>query len=90
MNVENSLENEALSFHWHGMWQRGTPWMDGASMVTQCATLPGESFTYRFFAEVRGCGCGCVWRVCVWLWLCVARGCELLWLAVCVYVCEWL
>ena len=65
MNVYNSLENEAVSIHWHGMWQHGTPWMDGTSMITQCPILPSNSFTYRFIAQVCACtavNCVCVWR----------------------------
>ena len=45
--VKNGLSNEALTIHWHGMIQKNTPWMDGASMVTQCPINPGDSFLYR-------------------------------------------
>ena len=54
VDVFNALVNEPTSMHWHGLYQRGTPWMDGVSMVTQCPILPGESFTYRFVAEPAG------------------------------------
>lgn len=54
INVRNTLENEAVSIHFHGLYQRGTPWMDGVSMITQCAILPNSNFTYRFIADVRG------------------------------------
>jgi FtsP/CotA-like multicopper oxidase with cupredoxin domain len=54
VNVYNALANEATTMHWHGMYQHGTPWMDGVSMVTQCAILPGEAFTYRFVAGASG------------------------------------
>eukprot|EP01043_Picozoa_sp_COSAG02_P003496 COSAG02_NODE_85_length_39411_cov_50.018493_23_plen_451_part_00 len=50
----NKLDNAATTLHFHGMYQRGTPWMDGVSQVTQCAVLPGASFTYRFVAEPAG------------------------------------
>ncbi|KAJ3332656.1 hypothetical protein HDU93_009004 [Gonapodya sp. JEL0774] len=36
------------SIHWHGMHQRGTPWMDGAAGVTQCLIQPGATFVYTF------------------------------------------
>lgn len=52
--VKNGLSNEAFTIHWHGMIQKNTPWMDGASMVTQCPINPGDSFLYRFKAEPRG------------------------------------
>ena len=30
------------------MFQRGSPWADGPSMVTQCPVKPGCNYTYRF------------------------------------------
>ncbi|PAN27573.1 hypothetical protein PAHAL_5G089200 [Panicum hallii] len=37
-----------VTIHWHGVFQRGTPWADGPSMVTQCPIRPGSRYTYRF------------------------------------------
>lgn len=37
-----------VSIHWHGIWQKGTPWMDGVSGITQCPIPAGASFTYSF------------------------------------------
>ncbi|KAJ0984121.1 hypothetical protein J5N97_002477 [Dioscorea zingiberensis] len=37
-----------LSIHWHGMFQKLTPWADGPVYVTQCPILPGHHYTYRF------------------------------------------
>ncbi|XP_056008379.1 uncharacterized protein LOC125665694 [Ostrea edulis] len=54
IQVHNDMVNEAVTFHWHGMFQNGTPWMDGVSMVTQCPILPGQMFTYEFRANPRG------------------------------------
>jgi len=54
VHLHNMLHNAATTIHWHGMYQRGTPWMDGVSAVTQCAVLPGERFDYRFVAEPAG------------------------------------
>jgi len=34
------------------VFQRGSPWADGPSMVTQCPVKPGCNYTYRF--NVRG------------------------------------
>ena len=28
VHVQNNLTSEGISIHWHGMHQRGTPWMD--------------------------------------------------------------
>ena len=50
----NGLQNDAVTIHWHGMYQRGTNYMDGVSQITQCPTSPGQSFEYRFIAEPAG------------------------------------
>ena len=42
------------TIHWHGMKQAGTPGMDGAVGVTQCAIPPKSQMTYRFKAEPAG------------------------------------
>lgn len=49
-----SLPEEGTAIHWHGIPQRETPWMDGTPGVAQCPIAPGESYTYRFRAEVYG------------------------------------
>jgi len=36
------------SIHWHGIDQHTTNSADGASFVTQCPIIPGNSFEYRF------------------------------------------
>nr|XP_034309131.1 L-ascorbate oxidase [Crassostrea gigas] len=52
--VRNHLSNEVFTIHWHGMHQKHTPWMDGASMVSQCPIGPGQNFMYRFKADPAG------------------------------------
>ncbi|KAK3576109.1 hypothetical protein CHS0354_028008 [Potamilus streckersoni] len=54
VRVKNSLRSEATTIHWHGLHQRGRPWMDGVPFVTQCPILPGQTFTYEFLAEPKG------------------------------------
>ena len=55
VRVTNLLPNASTSMHFHGIDQRGTPWMDGVSGVTQCGIPPGESWTYEFvLAGQRG------------------------------------
>ena len=44
----------ASSVHWHGMFQKGTPFMDGVPGVSFCGILPGKSFLYNFTAEPAG------------------------------------
>ncbi|KAH9446165.1 hypothetical protein Pst134EB_023980 [Puccinia striiformis f. sp. tritici] len=45
--VQNDLDVD-VSIHWHGIWQTGTPWMDGVTGVTQCPIPAKSSFTYKF------------------------------------------
>ncbi|KAJ9545276.1 hypothetical protein OSB04_024983 [Centaurea solstitialis] len=37
-----------LTIHWHGVFQRLTPWADGPEFVTQCPIRPGGNYTYKF------------------------------------------
>jgi L-ascorbate oxidase len=49
VNVKNKLRSQRVTtIHWHGLYQKRSPHMDGASMITQCPILPMESFQYRF------------------------------------------
>ena len=54
VNVQNELYGEPTSIHWHGITQKGTPSMDGVSMLTQSPILPQTSFQYRFKANDPG------------------------------------
>ncbi|KAJ3265723.1 hypothetical protein HDU76_012027, partial [Blyttiomyces sp. JEL0837] len=40
--------NVSTSIHWHGMFQKGNPWMDGPAGATQCPIPPGGTYTYQF------------------------------------------
>ena len=53
IDVWNRL-NVPSTLHWHGMRQGGTPDMDGAVGVTQCAIPPGYKTTYKFEANPAG------------------------------------
>ncbi|KAG5722008.1 Laccase-1 [Termitomyces sp. T112] len=52
LNVINRLTDvtmlKSTSIHWHGLFQKGTPWADGPSFVSQCPIAPGNSFLYTF------------------------------------------
>nr|AID59409.1 laccase 6 precursor [Cerrena sp. HYB07] len=52
LHVINELDNPDMlretSVHWHGFFQRGSSWADGADSVTQCPIPPGHSFHYQF------------------------------------------
>jgi iron transport multicopper oxidase len=46
--VNNKLETQSTGLHFHGINQKGSNIMDGASRVTQCPIPPGSTFTYTF------------------------------------------
>ena len=48
IRVRNKLTSEAISVHWHGFHQEGTPWMDGVGFISQPPILPGAYFDYVF------------------------------------------
>ena len=54
VHVKNNLTSEGISVHWHGMHQRGTPWMDGVGQVTQCPIGPQSTFSYKYTATPSG------------------------------------
>ncbi|KAF2089185.1 multicopper oxidase [Saccharata proteae CBS 121410] len=47
VHVHNQAVN-ATSFHWHGIYQNGSNWMDGTVGITQCPIAPGANMTYEF------------------------------------------
>ncbi|CAF3144343.1 unnamed protein product, partial [Rotaria sp. Silwood2] len=53
IRVINKLA-QPTTVHWHGMFQIGTPDMDGAVGITQCAIPPSGEMTYRFRAYPAG------------------------------------
>ena len=53
INVTNNLGKEAITLHWHGQHVNGTSgsqnqFSDGVPFITQCPTLPSNSFVYDF------------------------------------------
>lgn len=55
VNVDNQMQGgEGLAIHWHGIHQRGTPFMDGVPMVTQCPIPSHSTFQYKFKASHPG------------------------------------
>jgi len=51
VNVNNKLDNQTTSIHFHGLYQQGSSSMDGPVGVTQCPIPPGGSFTYDFLVS---------------------------------------
>lgn len=56
VTVTNSIANppEGTALHWHGLLQKKTPWYDGVPSVSMCPIAPGQTFTYRFQADIYG------------------------------------
>jgi FtsP/CotA-like multicopper oxidase with cupredoxin domain len=53
VHVDNQAVN-ATSIHWHGIYQNGTPHMDGTVGISQCPIAPGGKFTYEFTVHQSG------------------------------------
>ncbi|KAL0063540.1 laccase, multicopper oxidase, benzenediol:oxygen oxidorectuctase [Marasmius tenuissimus] len=55
INVVNNLDDDTMlqstSIHWHGFFQKDSPWADGVAFVTQCPIAKGNSFLYDFKAQ---------------------------------------
>lgn len=58
VNVVNHAKN-ATSIHWHGLFQNGSNWNDGAAGITQCPIAPGQSFRYEFTVKGQAGSCEC-------------------------------
>ncbi|KAK4310942.1 hypothetical protein Pmani_017529 [Petrolisthes manimaculis] len=54
VDVVNELGSDSTSIHWHGLHQRGTPYMDGVPFLTQCPINPANTFRYHFLADEIG------------------------------------
>ncbi|KAL1837545.1 hypothetical protein VTJ49DRAFT_3668 [Mycothermus thermophilus] len=54
VTVNNNLQTNGTSIHWHGLHQKGTNYHDGANGVTECPIPPGGSRVYRFRARQYG------------------------------------
>ncbi|CAH2073524.1 unnamed protein product, partial [Iphiclides podalirius] len=54
VKVHNKVPGQDLTLHWHGIDQKGTPYMDGVPMVTQCPIGFGSIFQYAFVASSPG------------------------------------
>lgn len=54
IHLTNNLETEGTALHFHGFLQTGTPYMDGVPGTSQCPIAPGQTFTYKFRAELYG------------------------------------
>lgn len=50
VDVQSHLPGLETSLHWHGQNQRGSPYMDGVPMITQCPIQSGTTFRYTFRA----------------------------------------
>jgi FtsP/CotA-like multicopper oxidase with cupredoxin domain len=54
VTVNNQMQDNGTSIHWHGIPQRNTNDQDGTSGVTECPIVPGQSRTYLWQATSYG------------------------------------
>nr|XP_012135224.1 PREDICTED: laccase-5-like [Megachile rotundata] len=54
VDVLNNINSEALTIHWHGVKQKGSPHQDGVPNLTQCPIVYKNSFRYQFYADNSG------------------------------------
>ncbi|XP_050344676.1 uncharacterized protein LOC126769838 [Nymphalis io] len=54
VKVTNKIPSQDITMHWHGIQQRGTPYMDGVPMITQCPISYGSVYEYAFAASSPG------------------------------------
>lgn len=54
VTVNNKLEDNGTSIHFHGIRQLNNSEHDGVPAITQCPIAPGDSFTYRWTATNYG------------------------------------
>jgi L-ascorbate oxidase len=54
IRVTNMHPTEGVAIHWHGIHQKGTPYMDGPIGITQCALGSKQSQEYVFAAYPPG------------------------------------
>ena len=48
------INGEGVTIHWHGQFQRETPFMDGVPMISQCPIPLMSSMQYNFTAQPSG------------------------------------
>lgn len=54
VDLKNLIAGVGLSYHWHGLHQRESPWMDGVALLTQCPINSANTFRYAFYASEAG------------------------------------
>jgi FtsP/CotA-like multicopper oxidase with cupredoxin domain len=54
ITVNNKLQDNGTSIHFHGIRQLNNSEYDGVPAITQCPIAPGDSFTYRWTATNYG------------------------------------
>ncbi|KAJ8873298.1 hypothetical protein PR048_026932 [Dryococelus australis] len=51
VDVTNAMSGTGITIHWHGIYQRGTPYSDGVPQVTQCPIVETNIYRYYFYAN---------------------------------------
>ncbi|XP_014482507.1 PREDICTED: laccase-5-like [Dinoponera quadriceps] len=54
VDVVNEADGTEVCIHWHGIFQKSTPYADGVPHLTQCPILSANTFRYSFVANNSG------------------------------------
>ncbi|XP_076675785.1 uncharacterized protein LOC143372965 [Andrena cerasifolii] len=54
VDVQNNIKEDAITIHWHGLYQTGSQYYDGPPFITQCPIDPGNVFRYQFYGGNSG------------------------------------
>ncbi|XP_076175600.1 uncharacterized protein LOC143150907 [Ptiloglossa arizonensis] len=54
IDVTNQIRDDAITIHWHGIFQNGYQYNDGVPFVNQCPIVAGTTFRYDFVANNSG------------------------------------
>ncbi|XP_066595329.1 uncharacterized protein [Prorops nasuta] len=54
IDVFNNIEGGEVTIHWHGIFQKGSQYYDGAPFITQCPIMEGTTFRYSWLAGNEG------------------------------------
>ncbi|KAG7209468.1 hypothetical protein KM043_015557 [Ampulex compressa] len=54
IDVENRMQGEEITIHWHGVYQKGYQYYDGVSFITQCPITSHSTFRYQWKAKNAG------------------------------------
>ncbi|KZC07550.1 Laccase-5, partial [Dufourea novaeangliae] len=54
IDVLNMVKEDAMTIHWHGVYQKGSQYYDGVPNLTQCPIVFKNTFRYQFYGNNGG------------------------------------